>query len=125
MTSFDQITDALAQQAIELPSWAFGNSGTRFRVFPQAGVPRDPFEKVADAAEVHRLTGLAPTVALHIPWDETPDFGALRRHAEDLGVGLGTINSNTFQDEAYKLGSLAHRDAAVRRKAIDHHLRCI
>jgi len=125
MTSFDQITDALAQQAIELPSWAFGNSGTRFRVFPQAGVPRDPFEKVADAAEVHRLTGLAPTVALHIPWDETPDFGALRRHAEDLGVGLGTINSNTFQDEAYKLGSLAHRDATVRRKAIDHHLRCI
>ena len=124
MTSFDQITDALAQQAIELPSWAFGNSGTRFRVFPQAGVPRDPFEKVADAAEVHRLTGLAPKVALHIPWDES-DFGALRTHAEGLGVELGTINSNTFQDEAYMLGSLAHRDAAVRRKAIDHHLRCI
>ena len=124
MTSFDQITDALADQAIELPSWAFGNSGTRFRVFPQAGVPRDPFEKVADAAEVHRLTGLAPKVALHVPWDES-DFAGLRRHAEDLGVALGTINSNTFQDEAYKLGSLAHRDAAVRRKAIDHHLRCI
>jgi L-rhamnose isomerase / sugar isomerase len=124
MTSFDQITDALAQQAIELPSWAFGNSGTRFRVFPQAGVPRDPFEKVADAAEVNRLTGLAPKVALHIPWDES-DFAELRKHAEGLGVELGTINSNTFQDEAYMLGSLAHRDAAVRRKAIDHHLRCI
>jgi L-rhamnose isomerase/sugar isomerase len=124
MSSFDQITDALAQQAIELPSWAFGNSGTRFRVFPQAGVPRDPFEKVADAAEVNRLTGLAPKVALHIPWDES-DFADLRRHAEDLGVQLGTINSNTFQDEAYMLGSLAHRDAKVRRKAIDHHLRCI
>ena len=124
MTSFDHISDALAEQAIELPSWAFGNSGTRFRVFPQAGVPRNPFEKVADAAEVHRLTGLSPSVALHIPWDES-DFTALRKHAEDLGVALGTINSNTFQDEAYKLGSLAHRDAAVRRKAIDHHLRCI
>jgi L-rhamnose isomerase/sugar isomerase len=124
MTLFESITDALAQQAIELPSWAFGNSGTRFRVFPQAGVPRDPFEKVADAAEVHRLTGLAPKVAIHIPWDES-DFAALRQHAEDLGVELGTVNSNTFQDEAYKLGSLAHRDAAVRRKAIDHHLRCI
>ena len=122
MTSFDQITDALATQAIELPSWAFGNSGTRFRVFPQAGVPRDPFEKVADAAEVHRLTGLAPSVALHIPWDEVDDFGALRKHAEDLGVALGTINSNTFQDEAYKLGSLASRDAAVRRKAIEKGL---
>ncbi len=124
MTSFDQITDVLGQQAIELPSWAFGNSGTRFRVFPQAGVPRDPFEKVADAAEVHRLTGLAPKVAIHIPWDES-DFAALAKHAQDLGVELGTVNSNTFQDESYKLGSLAHRDASVRRKAIDHHLRCI
>ena len=124
MPSLESIADDLAQQAIELPSWAFGNSGTRFRVFPQAGVPRDPFEKVADAAEVHRLTGLAPKVAIHIPWDES-DFAALRKHAEDLGVELGTVNSNTFQDEAYKLGSLAHRDAAVRRKAIDHHLRCI
>ena len=125
MTSFDGITDALAEQAIELPSWAFGNSGTRFRVFPQPGVPRDPFEKVSDAAQVHRMTGLAPTVALHVPWDEVDDFGALRRHAEDEGVALGTINSNTFQDEAYKLGSLASRDAAVRRKAVDHHLRCL
>ncbi|WP_375388750.1 L-rhamnose isomerase [uncultured Amnibacterium sp.] len=125
MPSFDAIADRLADQAIELPSWAFGNSGTRFRVFPQAGVPRDPFEKIADAAEVNRLTGLAPSVALHIPWDLVDDFGALRAHAEGLGVRLGTINSNTFQDEAYKLGSLAHRDAAVRRRAIDHHLRCI
>lgn len=125
MRPFDSITTALDQQAIELPSWAFGNSGTRFRVFPQPGVPRDPFEKVADAAEVHRLTGLAPSVALHIPWDEVDDFARLRRHAEDVGLSLGTINSNTFQDEAYRLGSLAHRDAAVRRKAIDHHLRCI
>ena len=125
MTSFDQITDALALQAIELPSWAFGNSGTRFRVFPQAGVPRDPFEKIADAAEVNRLTGLAPKVALHIPWDEVDDFAGLRTYAQGLGVELGTVNSNTFQDEAYKLGSLAHRDAAVRRKAVDHHLRCL
>jgi L-rhamnose isomerase/sugar isomerase len=125
MTSFADITDLLAQQAIELPSWAFGNSGTRFRVFPQAGVPRDPFEKIADAAKVHELTGLAPSVALHIPWDEVDDFTALRKHAEDLGVALGTINSNTFQDEAYKLGSLASQDDGVRRKAIDHHLRCI
>ena len=125
MTSFADIADRLAEQEIELPSWAFGNSGTRFRVFPQAGVPRDPFEKIADAAQVHRLTGLAPRVALHIPWDEVDDFGTLKRHAEDNGVTLGTINSNTFQDEAYKLGSLASRDDAVRRKAIDHHLRCI
>jgi L-rhamnose isomerase/sugar isomerase len=125
MTAFADITPLLLEQEIELPSWAFGNSGTRFRVFPQAGVPRDPFEKIADAAMVHQLTGLAPRVALHIPWDEVDDFGVLRKHAEDLGVALGTVNSNTFQDEAYKFGSLAHRDPAVRRKAVDHHLRCL
>ncbi|MEQ6897809.1 L-rhamnose isomerase [Microbacterium sp. KR10-403] len=115
----------LEQQAIELPSWAFGNSGTRFKVFTTPGTPRDPFEKVADAAQVNALTGLAPTVALHIPWDLVDDFGALRRHAEDLGVQLGTINSNAFQDDDYKFGSLTSADDAVRRKAIDHHLACI
>ncbi|WP_460775811.1 L-rhamnose isomerase [Microbacterium sp. GXF7504] len=120
-----QVQHALAGQGIELPSWAFGNSGTRFRVFPTAGTPRDPFEKIADAAVVHRLTGLAPSVALHIPWDEVDDYGALRRHAEDLGVRLGTINSNTFQDEDYKFGALTHEDDRIRRKAIDHHLECI
>lgn len=120
-----EILATLEKQAIELPSWAFGNSGTRFRVFPTPGTPRDAFEKIADAAEVHRLTGLAPSVALHIPWDLVDDFGVLRRHAEDLGVGLGTINSNTFQDEDYKFGALTHHDESIRRKAIEHHLACI
>ncbi len=115
----------LNDQAIELPSWAFGNSGTRFRVFPSAGVPRDPFEKIEDAAQVHKYSGIAPTVALHYPWDKVDDFAKLRAHAESLGVALGTINSNTFQDEDYKLGSLAHNDAKVRNKAIDHHFECI
>ena len=120
-----EIQQTLAQQAIEVPSWAYGNSGTRFKVFGTPGTPRDPFEKIADAAEVHRVTGLAPAVALHIPWDLVDDFGVLRKHAEDLGVELGTINSNTFQDDEYKFGALTHVDAAVRRKAIDHHLKCI
>ncbi|WP_193597830.1 L-rhamnose isomerase [Microbacterium sp. YJN-G] len=115
---------ALEKQSIELPSWAFGNSGTRFKVFGTPGTPRDPFEKIADAAQVHKHTALAPSVALHIPWDMC-DFGDLRKHAEDLGVALGTVNSNTFQDEDYKFGALTHEDAAVRRKAIDHHLACI
>src|SRR4051795_11083494 len=96
MTDFSAITDRLSEQAIELPSWAFANSGTRFRVFGQAGVPRDPYEKIADAAKVNELTGLAPTCALHIPWDKVEDYSDLRRHAEGLGVGLGTVNSNTF-----------------------------
>ncbi|AYG02497.1 L-rhamnose isomerase [Gryllotalpicola protaetiae] len=123
--AFTEIADRLAEQAIELPSWAFGNSGTRFKVFGQAGVPRDPFEKVTDAAQVHRLTGLSPTVALHIPWDLVDSYSDLAAHAAENGVALGTINSNTFQDDDYKLGSLAHGDAAVRQKAIDHHFRCI
>ena len=119
------IQSQLTAQAIELPSWAFGNSGTRFKVFATPGTPRDPFEKIADAAEVNRVTALAPSVALHIPWDKVDDYSVLRRHAEDLGVQLGTVNSNTFQDDDYKFGALTHEDAAVRRKAIDHHLECI
>jgi L-rhamnose isomerase/sugar isomerase len=122
---FDQITAELERQAIELPSWAFGNSGTRFKVFAQAGVPRDPFEKLADAAQVHLHTGLAPSVALHIPWDLVDDFDKLRRHAEDLGVRLGTINTNTFQDDDYMLGSLCHVDDRIREKAIRHALDCV
>src|SRR5215213_9349250 len=125
MTSFDSIQDQLAFQAIELPSWAFGNSGTRFKVFSTPGTPRTVHEKLADAAKVHEFTGLAPKVALHIPWDRVEDYAALRDYAADLGLQLGTINSNTFQDDLYKFGSLTHVDEAVRRKAIDHHFACI
>ncbi|MBB3051618.1 L-rhamnose isomerase/sugar isomerase [Prauserella isguenensis] len=125
MPRFADITDTLARQAIELPSWAFGNSGTRFKVFSTPGTPRTPEEKIADAAKVHELTGLAPTVALHIPWDTVDDYAALGRHARELGVELGTINSNTFQDEDYKFGSLTHSDARIRQKAIDAHFRCL
>lgn len=125
MTTFDSITDQLALQAIELPSWAFGNSGTRFKVFGTPGTPRTVREKLADAAQVHRFTGLAPRVALHIPWDRVDDYAALASYAGDLGVALGTVNSNTFQDEAYKFGSLTHVDPVVRQKAVDHHLECI
>jgi L-rhamnose isomerase / sugar isomerase len=116
---------ALAAQVIETPSWGYGNSGTRFRVFPQAGVPRDPFEKLADAARVHAVTGVAPLVSLHIPWDRVPDFGELAAHAESLGVRIGAINSNTFQDEDYRIGSVCHPDPGVRRKAVDHLLECV
>ncbi|WP_374204970.1 L-rhamnose isomerase [Actinotalea sp. C106] len=116
---------ALAQQTIELPSWAFGNSGTRFKVFAQEGVPRDPFEKVADAAQVHRYTGVAPRVSLHIPWDKTDDYATLSAHAAEQGVSIGAINSNLFQDDDYMLGSLTHPDARVRAKAVAHHLECI
>ena len=125
MKTFSEIAPLLEGQAIEVPSWAYGNSGTRFKVFGTPGTPRTVEEKVADAATVHRFTGLAPSVALHIPWDLVADFTALRRYAEDLGIRLGTINSNTFQDEDYKLGALTHVDKRIRQKAIDHHFECI
>lgn len=125
MTTFAEIAPQLEGQAIEVPSWAYGSSGTRFKVFGTAGTPRTVEEKVADAAAVNRFTGLAPKVALHIPWDLVDDFAALRSYAEDLGVELGTINSNTFQDDDYKFGGLTHHDPAIRQKAIDHHLQCL
>ena len=125
MPTFDDIAPHLTRQAIELPSWAFGNSGTRFKVFAQPGVPRSPEEKIADAAQVHAHTGIAPSVALHIPWDRVDDYDKLRRYADDLGMRLGTINTNTFQDDDYKFGSLAHVDERVRAKAIAHMLECV
>ncbi len=114
----------LKQQAIETPSWGYGDSGTRFKVFPWRGAARNVHEKLADAAYVHRLTGVAPSVALHIPWDRTDDWAALKQEAESLGVRLGAINPNVFQDEQYKLGSLTSPDASARENAIAHMVEC-
>jgi L-rhamnose isomerase/sugar isomerase len=125
VTSFSQIEELLGQQSIELPSWAFGNSGTRFKVFSTPGTPRSPQEKIADAAQVNKYTALSPSVALHIPWDRVDDYAALDAFAEDHGVKLGTVNSNTFQDDDYKFGSLTHSDPKIRQKAIDHHFECL
>jgi L-rhamnose isomerase/sugar isomerase len=125
MADLADVKRALTAQRIETPSWAFGNSGTRFKVFTQAGVPRTPEEKIADAAEVHRYTGVAPSVALHIPWDKVDDYAALGAYANGLGLELGAINTNVFQDDDYKLGSVTNPDPAVRRKATDHLLEAI
>ncbi|WP_433295515.1 L-rhamnose isomerase [Pseudonocardia sp. CA-142604] len=119
------VRQALREQRIETPSWAYANSGTRFKVFAQAGVPRTPQEKIADAAVVHRLTGVAPAVALHIPWDRVGDYAELAKYAADQGVGIGAINANVFQDDDYKLGSVTNPDPQVRRKATDHLLECV
>ncbi|TDC25045.1 L-rhamnose isomerase [Streptomyces sp. 8K308] len=125
MTARSAVKAALTSQSIETPSWAYGNSGTRFKVFAQGGVPRSPREKLDDAAQVHRFTGVAPSVALHIPWDRVDDYGALAAYAKERGLRLGAINSNVFQDDDYRLGSVCHPDAVVRRKALDHLLECV
>lgn len=110
---------------LETPSWRYGNSGTRFKVFKQQGVPRNPYEKLKDAADVHSLTGVCPLVAIHIPWDKVNDYGALQRYAQDLGLSIRAVNPNLFQDDDYALGSVCHPRAEVRRKALTHLLECV
>jgi L-rhamnose isomerase / sugar isomerase len=125
MPDLTAVKTALREHRIEIPSWAFMNTGTRFKVFTQPGVPRTPLEKVDDAAQVHRYTGVAPSVAVHIPWDRVDDYAALAAYARDAGVRIGTVNSNVFQDDDYKLGSVTNPDPAVRRKAVNHLLECV
>jgi L-rhamnose isomerase / sugar isomerase len=125
VTDTSAVKDALRRQQIETPSWAYGNSGTRFKVFAQRGVPRTPQEKIDDAAQVHRFTGVAPSVAVHIPWDKVDDYAALAAHAKERGVRIGAVNTNVFQDDDYMLGSVTNPDRAVRRKALDHLLEAV
>jgi L-rhamnose isomerase/sugar isomerase len=121
----ERVEERLKSQRVETPSWGYGNSGTRFKVFPQPGVPRDPFEKISDASEVHRLTGICPSVAIHIPWDRVDDYEELNHHADSLGMKIGAVNPNLFQEEDYSLGSVCHPDAGVRRKATEHLIECV
>jgi L-rhamnose isomerase / sugar isomerase len=119
------VLSRLRDLVIETPSWGYGDSGTRFGTFPQPGRPRDVYERIDDAAEVHRLTGTAPAVALHFPWDAVEDYGRLRAHIEALGLRVGAVNPNLFQDPDYKLGSVTHPDARVRERAVAHVLECV
>jgi L-rhamnose isomerase / sugar isomerase len=125
MTDDSALERALGALEIETPSWGYGDSGTRFATFSQPGRPRDVFERIDDAAEVHRLTGTAPAVALHFPWDRVDDYTELRAHAEDRGLRIGAVNPNLFQDPDYKLGSVTHPDERVRRRAVEHLLDCV
>jgi L-rhamnose isomerase / sugar isomerase len=125
MPDVTAVKTALKAQRIETPSWAFGNSGTRFKVFAQPGVPRTVTEKVDDAAQVHRYTAVAPSVAVHIPWDKVDDYPALAAYAREQGIEIGTVNANVFQDDDYRLGSVANPDPAVRAKAVAHLMECV
>src|SRR4051794_32141494 len=120
-----RVLTRLRELRIETPSWGYGNSGTRFHVYPWPGAARTVQERIADAAVVHRFAGCCPTVALHIPWDAVDDYGELRRFAEAEGVRLGAINPNLFGSDEYRLGSLCSPDAAVRARAVDHCRECV
>ena len=122
----EAIIEELDTFEVAVPSWALGTGGTRFGRFPNSGDPRNIFEKLDDVAVIHRLTGAAPRVSLHIPWDEPDDPAALRQSAYQLGLGFDAVNSNTFQDQpnqaqSYKYGSLSHTDPQVRAQAVDHN----
>lgn len=123
--NLEEVKTKLRKLNIETPSWGYGDSGTRFKVFQQEGIPRDPFEKIEDAAQVHKLTGNCPGVAIHIPWDKVDDYKKLKQYAIDHNVYLGAVNPNLFQDDDYKFGSVTNSDASIRRKATDHLLECV
>jgi L-rhamnose isomerase/sugar isomerase len=120
-----RLRGALEDLVVETPSWGYGDSGTRFATFQQPGRPRDVFERVDDAALVHRLTGTAGAVALHFPWDAVDDLAALREHIAARGLSVGAVNPNLFQDVDYRLGSVTNPDAAIREKALEHLLDCV
>jgi L-rhamnose isomerase/sugar isomerase len=120
-----RVLDELGRLEIETPSWGYGNSGTRFHVFPWPGAARTVWERVADAALVHELSGCCPSVAIHVPWDRVDDWDELRRYTEERGIRIGAVNPNLFGEDDYRLGSLAHPDEAVRRRALGHCRECI
>ena len=123
--SDERALDGLRRLEIETPSWGFGNSGTRFHVYPWPGAARTVWERIADAGLVNRLTGCCPSVAIHVPWDRVDDWSELRRYADENGLQIGAVNPNLFSDDEYRLGSLSHPDGAIRRRALDHCLECV
>jgi L-rhamnose isomerase/sugar isomerase len=120
-----RVAKALDRFRIEIPSWGFANTGTRFGKFVQAGAATTIEEKFADAGTVHRLTGCTPTVALHVLWDlpnGAADVAMVRSLEEANGVKSGSINPNLFQAQEYKFGSICNPDAGVRKAALEHLL---
>lgn len=115
----------LKAQRVETPSWGYADSGTRFGAFRMAGAPRTVFEKFEDAAQAHKYTGIAPDVAVHIPWDAGADWNELAAYARSLGVGVGAVNPNVFQDNDYRFGSLGSARQCVRDKAVAHMRECV
>lgn len=121
----EELTKKLMALEIETPSWGYGRGGTRFGKFPDGTEPTEIFGKLKEAAKVHKLTGIAPSVALHIPWDKVDDYSMVLDKAKELGLRIGAINPNLFEDKPYKCGSITNSDPGVRRQAVDHMLECI
>jgi L-rhamnose isomerase / sugar isomerase len=121
----EAVLEEIQRFTVETPSWGYGDSGTRFKVFHWPGAARTLREKLADAAQVQKVTGICPSVAIHIPWDKEDDWQAVKEYATALGLRIGAVNPNLFQEDAYRFGSLCHFDKQVRKRAIEHVLECI
>jgi L-rhamnose isomerase/sugar isomerase len=122
---FERVLEQVDEFVIEIPSWGFANTGTRFGKFLQPGAAGTLEEKFADGAQVLALTGATPTMALHVLWDlpaGMEDIAKVERLVSQYGVRVGSINPNLFQDQEYKFGSICNPDAGIRRRAIDHLL---
>lgn len=124
---FDRVVDQLARFEVVVPSWNLSTGGTRFGRYPGPGEPRNLWEKLTDASQVHRLTGVAPRISLHIPWDKPEDPAEMLAFGRGLGISYDAVNSNTFQDQpgqklSYKFGSLAAPDPKVREQAVAHNI---
>jgi len=116
------VKERVKAHEIETPSWGYSDSGTRFATFTQPGAARTLLEKIDDAAVVHKFTGAAPSVALHLAWDHVDDYGELAAYAKEQGVRVGAINPDLFSEQDYKLGSLTNESESIRKKTLDHLL---
>lgn len=126
--SVEIVWNALNELNIELPSWGFANTGTRFGKFIQPSAATNIQEKFSDAAQVHAVTGACPTLGLHVQWDlpnGLKDVSEIEKLAQRFSIRPGSINPNVFQDQDYKYGSLGNPDSSIRRKAIQHILDCV
>lgn len=123
--NLSKIKEKISNFKVEVPSWGFGRSGTRFHAFHIPGEARNIYEKIDDAAFVNKITDAVSAVAIHIPWDKVEDYKALKDYAEEKGTKIGAVNPNYFQDEDYLFGSLSNSDKKIRRKAIAQTFECI
>jgi len=126
--AIEVVWKALDKFHIELPSWGFANTGTRFGKFIQPAAATNIEEKFSDAAQVHSLTGACPTLALHVQWDlpnGLKDVSEIERLAKHFSIRPGSINPNVFQNQEYKYGSIGNPDSSVRRMALRHILECV
>jgi L-rhamnose isomerase/sugar isomerase len=124
------VVQQLAAFQVAIPSWALGTGGTRFGRFARGGEPRSLEEKLADVGVLHQLNRSSNSISLHIPWDIPQDVAGLQQLQQHYGLGIDSVNSNTFQDQpdqpfSYKFGSLCHTETAVRQQAIQHNIDCI